>query len=71
MTPRQKLLSAVDAFVTATDAYDSTDADDKESILELEAESLRFAAAKIREAGEAGTERMADFVESLIVNLRG
>jgi hypothetical protein len=43
----------------------------KDPGLPLEQEALRFAAAKIREAGEAGTTLMADFVESLIVNLRG
>ena len=38
--------------------------------LRLEKVALEFAAERVRESGEAGTERMADYVESLIVNLR-
>jgi hypothetical protein len=40
-------------------------------LMDLEEAALRFTAARIRDAGELGTERMAQFVESLIVNLRG
>lgn len=35
-----------------------------------EVTALLFTAHKVREAGEVGTERMAQFIESLIVNLR-
>lgn len=50
-------------------AHDSGDRGPRWS-LDLEAEALRFAASRIRATGEAGTEMMAKFTESLIAELR-
>jgi hypothetical protein len=38
---------------------------------QLERAALRYTAAKIRESGEVGTARMADYVESLELSIGG